>query len=313
MESPASSAVIKVNYRIRLQLFAVILILSVIPMFSIILLYEHEIVEPKANGLLLIPIFVLLSSKSITNLLEYLLFKNTLLKIHQFSERIKDGYYDTHFVLPIQKDQDEENYLMQVLRSLESLARVVRGQNRMLVTNLNETRSEANLMKELAEKDPLTGLYNRRYFDRVFQAEAKNAVQSGQILTLILVDCDKFKQVNDTHGHDIGDRVLKQLASVMKEIIRNGRDIPFRFGGDEFGIILPQADASAARRVASRLEETYLASERYGTTLSISAVSADINDRDTITEQIRKIIKTADNGIYDVKKRGGHGMEFFRI
>lgn len=313
MESPASSAVIKVNYRIRLQLFAVILILSVIPMFSIILLYEHEIVEPKANGLLLIPIFVLLSSKSITNLLEYLLFKNTLLKIHQFSERIKDGYYDTHFVLPIQKDQDEENYLMQVLRSLESLARVVRGQNRMLVTNLNETRSEANLMKELAEKDPLTGLYNRRYFDRVFQAEAKNAVQSGQILTLILVDCDKFKQVNDTHGHDIGDRVLKQLASVMKEIIRNGRDIPFRFGGDEFGIILPQADASAARRVASRLEETYLASERYGTTLSISAVSADINDRDTIPEQIRKIIKTADNGIYDVKKRGGHGMEFFRI
>ncbi|TCK62421.1 GGDEF domain-containing protein [Seleniivibrio woodruffii] len=313
MESPASSAVIKVNYRIRLQLFAVILILSVIPMFSIILLYEHEIVEPKANGLLLIPIFVLLSSKSITNLLEYLLFKNTLLKIHQFSERIKDGYYDTHFVLPIQKDQDEENYLMQVLRSLESLARVVRGQNRMLVTNLNETRSEANLMKELAEKDPLTGLYNRRYFDRVFQAEAKNAVQSGQILTLILVDCDKFKQVNDTHGHDIGDRVLKQLASVMKEIIRNGRDIPFRFGGDEFGIILPQADASAARRVASRLEETYLASERYGTTLSISAVSADINDRDTITEQIRKIIKTADNGIYDVKKRGGHGMQFFRI
>ncbi|WP_415238250.1 GGDEF domain-containing protein [Seleniivibrio woodruffii] len=313
MESPASSAVIKVNYRIRLQLFAVILILSVIPMFSIILLYEHEIVEPKANGLLLIPIFVLLSSKSITNLLEYLLFKNTLLKIHQFSERIKDGYYDTHFVLPIQKDQDEENYLMQVLRSLESLARVVRGQNRMLVTNLNETRSEANLMKELAEKDPLTGLYNRRYFDRVFQAEAKNAVQSGQILTLILVDCDKFKQVNDTHGHDIGDRVLKQLASVMKEIIRNGRDIPFRFGGDEFGIILPQADASVARRVASRLEETYLASERYGTTLSISAVSADINDRDTIPEQIRKIIKTADNGIYDVKKRGGHGMEFFRI
>jgi len=313
MESPASSAVIKVNYRIRLQLFAVILILSVIPMFSIILLYEHEIVEPKANGLLLIPIFVLLSSKSITNLLEYLLFKNTLLKIHQFSERIKDGYYDTHFVLPIQKDQDEENYLMQVLRSLESLARVVRGQNRMLVTNLNETRSEANLMKELAEKDPLTGLYNRRYFDRVFQAEAKNAVQSGQILTLILVDCDKFKQVNDTHGHDIGDRVLKQLASVMKEIIRNGRDTPFRFGGDEFGIILPQADASAARRVASRLEETYLASERYGTTLSISAVSADINDRDTITEQIRKIIKTADNGIYDVKKRGGHGMQFFRI
>jgi len=313
MESPASSAVIKVNYRIRLQLFAVILILSVIPMFGIILLYEHEIVEPKANGLLLIPIFVLLSSKSITNLLEYLLFKNTLLKIHQFSERIKDGYYDTHFILPIQKDQDEENYLMQVLRSLESLARVVRGQNRMLVTNLNETRSEANLMKELAEKDPLTGLYNRRYFDRVFKAEAENAGRSGQILTLILVDCDKFKQVNDTHGHDTGDRVLKQLALVMQEVIRNGRDIPFRFGGDEFGIILPQADASAARRVASRLEETYLASERYGTTLSISAVSADINDKDTVSEQIRKIIKTADNGIYDVKRRGGHGMQFFRL
>lgn len=311
MKTVEQSAKIQVNFKIRQHLFLVLLCLGIIPMMLIILLYEHHILKPGNNGLILIPLFMLLSARSITTLLEYLLFKNNLLKINEFAERIKDGYYDTHFDLPMQKD--EENYLIQVLRSLESLARVIRGQNNMLIYNLKETRSEANMMKKLAERDGLTGLFNRRYFDTVFQVETENAYRSGTPLTLIMVDCDKFKQVNDTYGHDTGDRVLKQLALIMTEVIRNGRDVPFRFGGDEFGIILPTTELSAAERVVTRLQEVYMTSERHGTTLSISAVSATVTDGEILSEQMKKIIKKADDGIYKVKRRGGNGAEFARI
>lgn len=311
MATDAESGVINVNYRIRVHLFIVILFLAVIPMLAIILLYEHKIVEPGGSALILIPIFILLASQSLTTLLEYILFKKNLLKIHEFSERIKDGYYDTHFNLPMQRD--EENYQIQVLRSLESLARVIRGQNNMLIYNLKETRTEANMMKKLAERDGLTGLFNRRYFDTVFQAEAENSKRSKTALTLIMVDCDKFKQVNDTYGHDTGDRVLKQLALIMTEVIRSGRDVPFRFGGDEFGILLPQTELSAAERVVSRLQEVYMTSERHGTTLSISAVSAVLAEGANLHEQMKTIIKRADDGIYKVKRSGGNGAEFARV
>jgi len=310
MATRTESGIINVNYRIRIHLFIVILCLAVIPMMTIILLYEHKIVEPGGSALILIPIFILLASQSITTALEYLLFKKNLLKIHEFSERIKDGYYDTHFNLPMQ--QDEENYLIQVLRSLESLARVIRGQNNMLIYNLKETRSEANMMKKLAERDGLTGLFNRRYFDTVFQAEAENSRRSKTPLTLIMVDCDKFKQVNDTYGHDTGDRVLKQLALIMTEVIRSGRDVPFRFGGDEFGILLPQTELSAAERVVARLQEVYMTSERHGTTLSVSAVSASLPESGNLHDHMKAIIKKADDGIYKVKRQGGNGAVFSR-
>jgi diguanylate cyclase (GGDEF)-like protein len=294
-----------------MHLFIVVLALGVVPMLTIILLYEHELVRAGNNGLILIPLFMLLSAKSITALLEYLLFKNNLLKIHKFSERIKDGYYETHFSLPMQ--QDEENYLIQVLRSLESLARVIRGQNNMLLYNLQETRTEANMMKQLAERDALTGLFNRRYFDTVFKAEAESSRRNRIPLTLIMVDCDKFKQVNDTYGHDTGDRVLKQLAFIMTEVIRNGRDIPFRFGGDEFGILLPQTELASAERVVGRLLEVYMTSERHGTTLSVSAVSAVLPESGNLSEHMKKIIKKADDGIYQVKRKGGDGAVFTKI
>lgn len=302
---------IKVRYRVRGLIGLSLAVLSIIPLFTVIILYESEGVEPGHNVLILIPIMLLLSLRTIITILEDILIKSNLMKIMEFSEKIQNGEYDSYFDLPMQTD--EENYYVQVVRSLESLGRYVRGQNRMLLGNLKEARNEAEIMKELAVKDGLTGLFNRRYFDAAMTREAKKAYQGESCLSLIMLDCDKFKQVNDTFGHDAGDRVLKELSKAIVENVREEKDIPFRFGGDEFGIIMPGVDMKIAERVMRRLVLAYNASDIKGTSLSISIVSAMFRNEGTVQQNITAMIKKADEGIYTIKRNGGNGIKDVEI
>jgi diguanylate cyclase (GGDEF)-like protein len=107
------------------------------------------------------------------------------------------------------------------------------------ISNLHE------LLREQALRDPLTGLYNRRYLDEFFALEMARAQRKQTPVALALLDLDHFKQLNDEHGHLIGDDVLKSVASYLLENIRT-TDVAFRIGGEEFLLILPEADATEA-------------------------------------------------------------------
>jgi len=167
-------------------------------------------------------------------LVEYLLISRNLSKATEFCKAIRQGNYMAHFRLPRQKE--DENSLIDFLRNLELVATHIRGQNRQLMRMLHESKDKAQKMHELAVKDSLTGLYNRRYFDACIVKSAEQMAETGDHLSLLLLDCDNFKRVNDDYGHATGDRILRLLAETMLLIVRADKDIAFRFGGDEFGI-----------------------------------------------------------------------------
>lgn len=108
-------------------------------------------------------------------------------------------------------------------------------------------------LKHVASVDPLTGLYNRRTFYRFFEKEIARARRNGSTFSLIMLDVDKFKQINDTLGHESGDRVLLTISTMLKEITRSS-DMVCRFGGDEFLILLPNSDANDTEALKQRIE-----------------------------------------------------------
>ncbi|MFW6360312.1 MAG: diguanylate cyclase [Spirochaetota bacterium] len=108
-------------------------------------------------------------------------------------------------------------------------------------------------LKHVASIDSLTGLYNRRTFYRFFEKEIARAQRSGSTFSLIMLDVDRFKQINDSLGHESGDRVLLTISGILKEITRSS-DMVCRFGGDEFLILLPNSDAEDAEVLKQRIE-----------------------------------------------------------
>jgi diguanylate cyclase (GGDEF)-like protein len=107
-------------------------------------------------------------------------------------------------------------------------------------------------MNEQATRDWLTGLYNRRYFEETLADHIEAALRYGRELSLVLFDLDGFKQINDTEGHEAGDRVLRDFAVRLKTSARSA-DIVCRFGGDEFAVILPETSKANARVFAERV------------------------------------------------------------
>lgn len=115
-----------------------------------------------------------------------------------------------------------------------------------------ELRSSYDHYRTLATRDSLTGLYNRHYFNEIIYKEIERAKRYGQKLSIVTVDIDNFKHMNDTYGHQHGDGVLRECASILNRAIRSS-DILCRFGGDEFMIVTPETDCTANNALISRI------------------------------------------------------------
>lgn len=158
-------------------------------------------------------------------------------------------------------------------------------------------------LKEESIRDPLTGLYNRRWLDEVLEREIPRALREQQPLSFCVMDLDHFKRVNDNWGHDMGDRVLVALARLLKEGCRKN-DIAARFGGEEFVLVLPGLSTDRAREVVERLMKAF-ADEDFGVdgpaNLTFSAGLAAIPDHATNRETLFKL---ADRALYQAKEHG---------
>lgn len=163
------------------------------------------------------------------------------------------------------------------------------------------------LNKELltqAIHDSLTGLFNRAYLDEALPRELARCRRDGSSIGLLILDVDHFKEINDTFGHDVGDRILKDVARLVKGVVRAG-DIPCRFGGDEFVAVMPGATQSEATVVAERIRETVSAKKlgdpglRVSVTVSIgSAVFPHHAD------SAADLFRAADRALYAAKDAG---------
>lgn len=154
-------------------------------------------------------------------------------------------------------------------------------------------------VRALADRDGLTGLANRRVFDATLARELARAARSGEPLSLLLVDIDHFKKLNDGHGHQTGDDVLRQVAGVLAAGSRSG-DLPARYGGEEFVVVLPACPADEAAEVAERLRAAVAAAD---TTVAVT-VSVGVATCPTNASGASALVGAADEALYASKRDG---------
>ena len=175
----------------------------------------------------------------------------------------------------------------------------------LLAAYFESARRQSLQMREQAVTDPLTGLYNRRYLGDFLERECLRSRRSGARIAAIMIDVDQFKRVNDAHGHEAGDRVLVEIATLLRRSVR-GADLACRHGGEEFVLILPEATADLARQRAleigaavKRLPMAFREGSLGPVTVSLGvAVFPDVaGDADSL-------IRRADEAMYQAKQEG---------
>ena len=185
-----------------------------------------------------------------------------------------------------------------------ALSAMLEGPAQALDNALRLKRSEA-----LSVTDDLTQLYNSRYLNQVLRREAKRASRSGRPLSLLFLDLDGFKGINDTHGHLAGSRALVEAAAVIRRCARE-TDVVARFGGDEFAIILPDTGSEGAAAVGDRVRERLSVHpflEGNGLSLRLTA-SVGVATLPDVAASAEELVRAADMAMYQVKDSGKNGV-----
>ncbi|KKB09502.1 PleD family two-component system response regulator [Devosia chinhatensis] len=174
-----------------------------------------------------------------------------------------------------------------------------------------ELRQSVNNTLAMAVTDELTGLYNRRYFERHLNIMLGKAQEQERDLALMILDIDHFKAVNDTHGHDIGDAVIREFSARLRRNIR-GVDLACRFGGEEFVVLMPDTDFAQADAVAERVRQS-IAEKGFevgnGRPLSVT-VSVGVSLNETRADTPESLVKRADVALYRAKREGRNRVIF---
>jgi len=178
----------------------------------------------------------------------------------------------------------------------------------VFVVALVRERSEA-IHQKAARIDPLTGIPNRRAFATRAEFLIERAVREGAPVSLLMLDLDRFKLVNDTHGHDFGDRVLQAFADSARRVLRPN-DLLSRWGGEEFVVLLPGAGREAALCIAERMRLAFLtAGEAVGGTVVHATVSIGIASDQAAASTLDELMKRADTALYKAKRLGRNRVE----
>jgi diguanylate cyclase (GGDEF)-like protein len=187
---------------------------------------------------------------------------------------------------------------------------------------LNDSRTRHKLLSEskkrfekLSNLDSLTGLANRRHFDKTLEKEMRRSVRDDSRMSLILLDVDRFKEYNDTHGHLVGDECLKEVAEVLLKSTDRSHDFTARFGGEEFAVILPNTDLDGgliiAERLRLRIEERGSSNSKIPSiTISLGLVATS-KDQKYITS--KALIAQADKALYEAKEQGRNRTVHFEF
>lgn len=179
--------------------------------------------------------------------------------------------------------------------------------------DITARKSQEVLLKDQATKDPLTNLYNRRYFEDVVTKRIIDNKSIGGKYAVLMIDADHFKNVNDTYGHKSGDKVLIALADISEKALRD-IDVVARYGGEEFVIYLDKSDEEDAFITANRLRETISKlvvksdnNDNITFTVSIGVATSDVSDN------IDTLVKFADCALYKAKENGRNRVEVYRL
>ncbi|MCE9578131.1 MAG: diguanylate cyclase [Deltaproteobacteria bacterium] len=223
--------------------------------------------------------------------------------------RRKDGthYHEEQTIAAVFGDGGEITHFIAIKQDVSARRRAEDAlalAHAELAARVAEIESLNRQLHEQAIRDPLTSLYNRRFLDDVIGREVARTVRSGAPLTIAALDVDRFKHVNDAHGHAAGDQVLRLLAEVLRTHVRTS-DLVCRIGGEEFLVVLPGAPLAIARERAEAWRQVFAASEhRLGDGTAIRCtVSIGIVEHAPGTD-IAETFRRADAALYDAKHAG---------
>lgn len=167
-------------------------------------------------------------------------------------------------------------------------------------------------LEVMATHDLLTELPNRRFFEDVMLKIISNSERHHKKFALMLIDINEFKNINDTFGHDVGDKTLKRLSTVLKKCVRK-EDVVARLGGDEFVVILHEADNyGAVATVANKMISTFNQPINFSMAVTYSSISIGITFYPSLATDAEKLLKQADIAMYEAKRKG-KGSGFFEI
>ena len=179
-----------------------------------------------------------------------------------------------------------------------------------MVADITDRKRMEETLRRLATQDSLTGLFNRRYFFTVAKREFQRSQRYGHPLALLLLDIDYFKRINDRYGHRAGDQVLRTVAAILREGLRQV-DIPCRYGGEEFVMLLPETPLdtamAAAQRLGATLAETPIQTEKGPVPVTVSIGVAALLNGENLTLEV--LLERADQAMYAAKQAGRNQVQ----
>ena len=169
--------------------------------------------------------------------------------------------------------------------------------------DISDRRLYEQELRRMAVTDPLTGAWNRRHAEALLTADMSEARRTGRPLSVLMLDIDHFKTINDTFGHEAGDRVLVQITSLIGAFLRDG-DVLCRWGGEEFVLVLRDLGVTDAEELAEAVRRTVEASQLSGAQVTVSIGLATLQEHDTLAG----LLDRADQALYDAKGAGRNAV-----
>ena len=205
----------------------------------------------------------------------------------------EDFMYQNTTMFPLRSTNSEITHICLVIYDVTDVA-----------TNRNQLQTANTQLQKLSSTDSLTGLYNRGHWDELLKLEFARHCRYGAMSSLVMIDIDKFKFVNDSYGHQAGDYVIRRIADIIRQHARDA-DVAGRYGGEEFTVLLPDTDKVGAKVFCERVREAVEAEtfEYEGQAIRCT-VSLGVADLSEPASDPKALVERADKAMYVSKKNG---------
>lgn len=220
-----------------------------------------------------------------SNEIVYKKYKNLLKKYKELLKQIE-------YIIKI-----SDNYQLELIEAKDKLKK-----------EIEERKKAEKELKEISTRDQLTGLYNRREFEKTIKKEWRNSIRKAAPISIIMIDIDNFKEFNDNYGHLAGDNCLQKVSKVMQNTLKRPRDFIARYGGEEFVAVLPDTDKEGVSHVAEELRkniENAKIPHKYSSVsdfVTVSLGAATTNQADLLVYE--ELLDEADSALYKAKEKG---------